>query len=116
MNGSRKADQGRPAPTASETHSVVLRLDPGAMENPDLEIRWEIEEFLRAAHPAVPFRDDGYGFARSSDAMLLSYATSDPDGLVAALLAVVTQGTVGGNAVHGGDDRGRAPGSGGEAG
>ena len=79
------------------THSVVLRLDPGAMENPDLDVRWEIEKTLRALHPDVLFYDDGYGFARHSDAMLLSYATNEPMRLVEALVAVLNRSQMSGN-------------------
>ena len=69
--------------------SVVLRLDPAAMESPDLDVRWEIEKAVREAAPGLPFEDDGYGFARHSDAMLLTYATDDADRLVAALVSVL---------------------------
>jgi hypothetical protein len=71
------------------TRAVVLRLDPAAIEDADLNIRWDIEKGLRATHPEVLFVDDGYGFARSSDAMLLSYATHEPERLVEALVAVL---------------------------
>lgn len=79
------------------THTVVLRLDPAAMDEPDLEIRWELERMLREAHPDISFFDDGYGFARSSDAMLLTYGTSQPDQLVEALVDLLTNHTVAGN-------------------
>ena len=79
------------------THSVVLRLDPRVMDKPDLDVRWEIEKTLRAAHPDLWFYDDGYGFARHSDAMLLSYATNEPVRLVEALVDLLTNHTVSGN-------------------
>jgi len=79
------------------THTVVVRLDPGAMENPDLEIRWGLEKALREACPEVSFFDDGYGFARHSEAMLLAYATSQPARLVEALVDLVTHRTISGN-------------------
>jgi hypothetical protein len=79
------------------THSVVLRLDPRAMDKPDLEVRWEIEKTLRATHADLWFYDDGYGFARHSDAMLLSYATNEPVRLVEALVDLLTNHTVSGN-------------------
>ena len=84
--------QGRAVRAAGgePTRAVLLRLDPGAIENADLEIRWEIEKGLRATHPDLLFVDDGYGFARSSDAMLLSYATHEPERLVEALVVVLT--------------------------
>lgn len=56
-------------------HSVVLRLDPAAMENPEIDVRWGIDEALHRADPELTFSDDGYGFATHSEAMLLSYAT-----------------------------------------
>lgn len=71
------------------THSVVLRLDPAAMANPDLALREEIEAAIRTFHPAVPFYDDGYGFSRTSDAMRLSYATREPARLVDAIVDVL---------------------------
>jgi len=73
------------------SHSIVLRLDPGAMDNPDIEIRWEIERKLRDHAPDVSFFDDGYGFARHPDAMLLIYATSQAETLVEALVAVLQE-------------------------
>jgi len=79
------------------THSVVLRLDPRVMDKPDLDVRWEIEKTLRAAHADLWFYDDGYGFARHSDAMLLSYATNEPVRLVEALVDLLTNHTVSGN-------------------
>jgi hypothetical protein len=79
------------------SHSVVLRLDPSAMENPDVDVRQAIEKHLHTAHPDLSFFDDGYGFARSSDAMLLSYGTSAPERLVDALVGMLEHETIGGN-------------------
>jgi hypothetical protein len=79
------------------THVVVVRLDPAAMDQPDLQIRFDLEKMLQEAHPDLSFYDDGYGFARSSDAMMLTYATSQPDRLVQALVDLVTNNTVSGN-------------------
>jgi hypothetical protein len=79
------------------THSVVVRLDPSAMENPDLDIRWELDKVIREAYPDIPFSDDGYGFARHSEAMLLSYATSGPAQLVEAIVDALTNRTISGN-------------------
>jgi hypothetical protein len=81
----------------ASTHSVVLRLDPAALPDPDLEVRREIERMLKAASPSVPFVEDGYGFARHSEAMLLSYATSEPDRLVEAIVRMLDEDTVLGN-------------------
>ena len=79
------------------THSVVLRLDPSLMDNPALEVRGELESMVRTASPGLAFEDDGYGFARNSDAMLLSYATSDPDRLVEGIVNVLARTRVLGN-------------------
>jgi hypothetical protein len=76
---------------------VVLRIDPTDLPDPDLEVRWEIERMLKAVTPTIPFVDDGYGFARNSQAMMLSYATSDPDRFIAALVKILDQETVLGN-------------------
>jgi hypothetical protein len=76
------------------THSVVLRLDPTALEDPDLEVRWTIEKHLQTAHPDLSFFDDGYGFAKSSEAMLLSYGTSTPERLVEALVRMLEDETI----------------------
>ena len=89
--------QARQAVLASggeATHSVVLRLDPNAMENADLEVRWHLEKTLRALYPDIAFYDDGYGFARRSEAMFLDYATRQPDQLVAALVDLITTNKV----------------------
>ena len=72
------------------THSVVLRLDPRSVGNSDVDVRWDIEKTLRAVYPDVSFYDDGYGFARHSDAMLLCYATREPVRLVEAIVDVLT--------------------------
>ena len=71
------------------------------MENPDIDVRWDLEKALREACPGVSFFDDGYGFARDSDAMLLTYATSEPARLVEALVDIVTNQTVSGNSLAG---------------
>ena len=67
------------------------------MQETDIDVRWEIERMLKANHPDLKFFDDGYGFARNSDAMLLTYATSEPTRLVEALVAILGQETVLGN-------------------
>ena len=81
----------------SGDHSVVLRLDPKAMENPDIDVRWDLDKAVQAAAPELLFSDDGYGFAQHSDAMLLSYATNDADRLVAVLVSVLETQTIRGN-------------------
>jgi len=83
------------------THTVVLRLDPAAMEEPDIDIRWDIEKVLQETYPDISFFDDGYGFARHSEAMLLSYGTSMPDQLVEALVDLLTNRTISGNRLAG---------------
>ena len=83
------------------THTVVLRLDPAAMEEPDIDIRWDIEKMLQETYPDIAFFDDGYGFAWHSDAMLLTYGTSQPDRLVEALVDLLTNRTIGGNRLAG---------------
>jgi hypothetical protein len=82
---------------SDHTHSVVLRLDPSLMDNPALEVRGELESMVRTASPGLAFDDDGYGFAKSSDAMLLSYATSEPDRLVEEIVNVLARTRVLGN-------------------
>ena len=42
------------------THTVVLRLDPAAMEEPDIDIRWDVEKMLQETYPDISFFDDGY--------------------------------------------------------
>ena len=76
------------------THTVVLRLDPAAMENADLQVRWHLEKTLQSLYPDIAFYDDGYGFARNSDAMLLVYATREPTRLVEAIVDLVTNDRV----------------------
>ena len=90
-------DTETPAILRASTHSVVLRLDPKLMKEPDLQVRWEIERLLKAVAPPIRFVDDGYGFAKSSDAMLLSYATPEPDRLIEALVTILEQELVLGN-------------------
>jgi hypothetical protein len=79
------------------THTVVVRLDPSAMENADLEVRWDLEKSLKALYPDIAFYDDGYGFARNSDAMFLVYATRQADQLVEALVDLISNNKVSGH-------------------
>jgi len=83
------------------THTVVLRLDPAAMENADLEVRWDLERALRKLYPHIAFYDDGYGFARHSESMFLCYATRQPDPLIAALVDLIENDKVPGFAMAG---------------
>jgi len=76
------------------THDVVLRPDPTAMENADLQVRRDLEKTLSALYPDIAFYDDGYGFARRSEAMLLVYATRQPDRLVEALVDLIENNKV----------------------
>jgi hypothetical protein len=78
------------------THTVVLRLDPTAMENADLQVRWDLEKTLRALYPDIAFYDDGYGFARNSEAMFLVYATRQSHRLVEAIVDLITNNKVAG--------------------
>jgi hypothetical protein len=71
-----------------------LRLDPTAMENADLQVRRDLEKTLSALYPDIAFYDDGYGFARRSEAMLLVYATRQPDRLVEALVDLIENNKV----------------------
>lgn len=94
---SKHVEDPNEALVARATHSVVLRLDPTKLDDADLQVRWEIRKLLAKIQPALPFYDDGYGFAKHSDAMFLAYATSDPARLVDALIGICEREDVCGN-------------------
>jgi hypothetical protein len=98
---SRESEAAQKKLYDSATHCIVLRLDPALMEDPDLEVRWEIDKLLLLEKPWLPYFDDGYGFARHSEAMLLVYATYQPDRLIATLTRIVELETVCGNRLAG---------------
>ena len=94
---SKHVEDPNEALVAKATHSVVLRLDPTKLDDADLQIRWEIVQVLAKIQPALPFYDDGHGFAKHSDAMFPAYATSDPTRLVDALIGICEREEVCGN-------------------
>ncbi|HEY9840973.1 MAG: hypothetical protein ACAI44_29740 [Candidatus Sericytochromatia bacterium] len=72
-----------------ETHSVTLRLDPSRLANPETDLKFAVAEGLRRCHPELWFTEFGFGYARSSDAMLLAFGTREPDLLAKALIDVI---------------------------
>ena len=87
-------DLETPAVLRAATHSIVLRLDPTRLENPDLEIRWDIERLLEAVTPKIRFVEDGFGYAKNSDAIFLAYATDEPERLIAVLIKLLDEEVV----------------------
>jgi len=89
--------------------SVALRLEPAKLENPDLELRWELERRLKNHLPDLEVVEDGFGFCRHSDAMLISYASVDAGRVVAALVQVLENEEVLGNRLANGAMLATAP-------
>jgi hypothetical protein len=65
--------------------SIVIRLDPAKLENPDADLRYEIPDRL-AQRSAGLIQDDGYDYESSGDVMQIYLKTADLD---SALLQVV---------------------------
>lgn len=65
--------------------SVLIRLDPGRMENPDTDLRYVVPDRLAEVSGGL-LTDGGYDYDEESDAMLIYLST---DNLDAALPFVI---------------------------
>lgn len=57
-------------------HTIVLRLDPAKLANPDADMRYILPDFL-AEKSGFLIQDDGYDYEDETDAMLLYLKTAD---------------------------------------
>ncbi|MBI2212153.1 MAG: hypothetical protein HYU52_00765 [Acidobacteria bacterium] len=69
-------------------HSVVVRLDPSKLENPEIDIRWELVAAL-SNRLGTEVVEDGFGYARNSDAMFIAFAISSPEPFISELVRVL---------------------------
>lgn len=56
--------------------SIVIRLDPAKLENPDADLRYEIPDRL-ARRSGGLIRDDGYDYESNEDVMQIYLKTAD---------------------------------------
>jgi hypothetical protein len=67
---------------------IILKLVPGRLENPDLDLRYEIPNLLEE-RSAGQIQDNGYDYANGSDAILLFLTTQDLESAVPIVLEVI---------------------------
>lgn len=73
--------------------TIVIRLDPAALADPNADLRYQIPDLLEARTDGL-LRDDGYDYERDTDAMLIFLKTEHPGAAsdaVAAFLASSTE-------------------------
>mgnify|MGYP001236014701 CR=1 FL=1 len=75
--------------------SIVIRLDPGKLANPDADLRYEIPDLL-AARSDGALADDGYDYEADGDAMqiYLRITTAEVDHAVAMVIAFLETETL----------------------
>jgi hypothetical protein len=56
--------------------TIVIRLDPAALADPDADLRYRVPDLL-AARTGNLLRDDGYGYEAGTDAMLIFLRTPE---------------------------------------
>ena len=66
--------------------SMVIRLDPAKLLEPDLDLRYEIPDLL-AERSAGLIKDDGYDYERHGTAMQIYLWTSDLNSAVPQVIA-----------------------------
>src|SRR4051812_40771523 len=88
---------------------VAIRLDPGRLENPDLDIRYALPDLLVERSGGV-LAEDGYDYVGGPPYLLILMETSNPEEGVACVLDLIETCRVSGNnlreAVAVGVDRG----------
>src|SRR5262249_25029749 len=77
-------------------HTVVLRLDPSLLDNPDLDLRYALVDLLAEQSGGV-IADDGYDYVQDSNLLLLFLKASRPQVALACVLDVIENVRVLGN-------------------
>jgi hypothetical protein len=68
--------------------TLVLRLDPRRLDNPDLDIRYRLPDLLAERSDGV-ISGDGYDYAPGTDILLLYLRASDLQAALACVVDVV---------------------------
>jgi hypothetical protein len=68
--------------------TIVLRLEPGRLVNPDLDIRYMLPDLLAERSGGV-LADDGYGYVGGDSYMLMFLKTSNIEKGIACVLDVI---------------------------
>lgn len=77
-------------------HHLVLRLDPGLLKNPDLDIRYALPELL-AEQSEQAIVDDGYDYACDGAFLLLFFKARELEPAIDCILKVIRKERVLGN-------------------
>ncbi len=78
-------------------HTIILKLDPERLENPDLDIRYILQDLL-VARSGGTIEDDGYDYAQDGTATLLLFLkVSDLEAALKCIIDVVENIRVLGN-------------------
>jgi hypothetical protein len=77
-------------------HTIVLRLDPGRLENPDLDIRYDLPDLL-AERSGGGIANDGYDYAGDRPFLVLFLKAADLDSALACVRDVIENVRVLGN-------------------
>lgn len=73
--------------------TIALRLEPERLENPDLDLRYELPDAIeRETDGAV--RPNGYDYGRTSDALVLFLETRELASAIPAVIAFLERETL----------------------
>ena len=67
--------------------SIIIRLKASELENPDLDIRYELPDRIASVSDGR-LSDDGYDYGADSDELYLFLKASDPEDVKFAILVV----------------------------
>ena len=76
--------------------SIQIRLDPGRLENPDLDIRYLLPDLL-TERSGGGITDDGYDYVGKENYLVLFLQTGEVDSAVACVVDVIENTRILGN-------------------
>ncbi len=76
--------------------SIVIRLDPAKLDNPDLDLRYDIPDLLAQRSDGV-ISDDGYDYEVEGGAMHIYLATTDNTRALPFVLTLLLEDRLHGN-------------------
>lgn len=82
------------------TLSLLLRIDPGLLKNPDLDLRPQLVERLSERSNGC-ITEDGYGYEDDADAMLIFLCADDPATATQIVVHVLEHEEILGNCLAG---------------
>jgi hypothetical protein len=77
-------------------HSIVIKLYPEKLANPDLDLRYLLPDLIVEKSGKL-LRDDGYDYGAKTEAMLVYLTTDDVEKALPFVLEVIENETVKGN-------------------